>query len=58
MRKVYSLLTVFEFDSEPVYGHYNKYIESKIKSYGNKINTHFQSKKYQKRMLYINISHW
>ena len=30
-----------EFDSEPVYGGYDKYINTKIKSYGDKINTIF-----------------
>ena len=31
-----------EFDSNPVYG--NKYIKSKIRSYGDDINTNFQKK--------------
>ena len=34
-----------EFDSEPVYGDNDKYIKTKIKSYGDKINTNFQGKK-------------
>ena len=29
------------FDSEPVYGDNNKYIKTKIKSYGDKVNTNF-----------------
>ena len=33
-----------EFDNEPVYGHNDKYIKRKIKSYGNKVNTNFQGK--------------
>ena len=33
-----------EFDSEPVYGDYNKYIKTKIKSYGDKTNTNFHDK--------------
>ena len=37
-----------EFDSEPVYGDNNKYIWTRIKSYGDKINTNFQDKKMQK----------
>ena len=34
-----------EFDSEPVYGHNDKYIKTKIKLYGDKMNTNFQGKK-------------
>ena len=34
-----------EFDSEPVYGDNDKYIKTKIKLYGDKINTNFQGKK-------------
>ena len=37
-----------EFDSEPVYGNNNKYIKTKIKSYGDKMNTNFQGKKVPK----------
>ena len=37
-----------EFDSEPVHGDYDKYIEAKIKSYGDKVNTNFQGKKVPK----------
>ena len=37
-----------KFDSESVYGDNVKYIKRKIKSYGDKINTHFQSKKIPK----------
>ena len=33
-----------EFDSEPVYGDNNKHIKTKIKSYGDKVNTNFQGK--------------
>ena len=35
-----------EFDSEPVYG--DEYIKTKIKSYGDTINTNFQGKKIPK----------
>ena len=35
-------------DSEPVYGDNDKYIKTKIKSYGDKINTNFQGKKLPK----------
>ena len=34
-----------ELDSEPVYGDNDKYINTKIKLYGDKINTNFQGKK-------------
>ena len=33
-----------EFDSELVYGDNDKYIKTKIKSYGDKVNTTFQGK--------------
>ena len=38
-----------KFDSEPVYGDNYKYIKTKIKSYGDKINTNFQGKKKKKK---------
>ena len=41
-------LTGKEFDSETVYGDNDKYIRTKIKSYENKMNTNFQSKKKSK----------
>ena len=37
-----------KFDSEPVYGDNDKYIKTKIKSYGDKINTNFQGEKVPK----------
>ena len=37
-----------EFDSEPVHGDNDKYIKTKIKSYGDKVNTNFQGKKMPK----------
>ena len=37
-----------KFDSEPVYGDNDKYIKTKIKSYGDKVNTNFQGKKIPK----------
>ena len=40
-----NILMNIEFDSEPVYGDNDKYITAKIKSYGDKVNTNFQSKK-------------
>ena len=41
-------LMSIEFDSEPVYGDNDKYIKTKIKSYGDKINTNFQGEKVPK----------
>ena len=49
-----------EFDSEPVYGDNDKYIKTKIKSYGDKINTNFQGKKNktkQKKMHHTIVCH-
>ena len=41
-----------EFDNEPVYvyvyGDNHKYIKTKIKAYGDKVNTNFQGKKITK----------
>ena len=34
-----------EFDSEPVYGDVDKYIKTKIKMYGDKVNTNVQGQK-------------
>ena len=34
-----------EFDSQPVYSDNDKYIKTKIKLYGGKVNTNFQGKK-------------
>ena len=39
--KVSSLMNI-KFDSEPVYSDNDKYIKTKINSYGDKINTNFQ----------------
>ena len=46
-----------EFDAEPVYRDNDKYIKTKIKLYGDKINTNFQSKKYSKEMYHISTYH-
>ena len=46
-RKVNILINI-ELDSELVYGDNDKYIKTKIKSYGGKVNTNFQSKKIPK----------
>ena len=40
---VSNLLSI-KFDSEPVYSDNDKYIKTKIKSYGDKTNTNFQGK--------------
>ena len=37
-----------EFDSQPVYGDGDKYIMTKIKTYGDRVNTNFQGKKVPK----------
>ena len=42
--KTGNLLNI-EFDSEPVYGDVDKYIKTKIKMYGDRVNTNFQGKK-------------
>ena len=46
-KKVRHLLNI-KFDSEPVYGDNDKYIKTKIKTYGDKVNTNFYSKKISK----------
>ena len=47
-KKVRNLLNI-EFDSEPVYGDNDKYIKTKVKIYGEKVNTNFQGKKVPKK---------
>ena len=42
--RVCSLMNI-EFDSEPIYGDIDKYMKTKIKPYGDKVNTNFQGKK-------------
>ena len=37
-----------EFDSKPVYGDGDKYIQTKIKMYGGRVNENFQGKKVPK----------
>ena len=46
-QKVGNLLNI-EFDSEPVYGDVDKYIKTKLKTYGIKVNINFQGKKVPK----------
>ena len=50
--RVGNLLNI-EFDSEPVYVDVDKYIKTKIKMYGDRVNTNFQDKKEPKE----NASH-
>ena len=38
-----------DFDSEPVYGDVDKYVKTKIKVYGDRVNTNFQGKKVPKQ---------
>ena len=47
--KVSNLLSI-KFDSEPVYGDNDKYIKTKIKLYGDNLNTNFQGKKIPKEL--------
>ena len=44
----YSSLMQIKFDSEPIYGDSDKYIETKTKMYGDKVNTNFQGKRIPK----------
>ena len=46
-RRVSSLIGK-EFDSDSVYGNNHKYIKTKIKLYGDKVNTNFQDEKVPK----------
>ena len=55
-KKVSNLLDI-KFDSEHIYGDNDKYIKTKIKTYGDKINTNFQGKKCQNKMQHINVYH-
>ena len=45
--KVANLLTI-KFDSEPIYGDEDKYIKTKIKIYGDRVNTNFHGQKMPK----------
>ena len=37
-----------KFDSQPIYGDNDKYIKTRIKLYGDKVNTNFQDKRMPK----------
>ena len=45
--RVGNLLNI-EFDSESVYGDVDKYMKTKLKMYGDRVNTNFQGKKFPK----------
>ena len=53
--RISSLMNI-KFDGEPVDGDDDKYIKTKIKSYGDKINTNFQDKKIPKENV-ISVYH-
>ena len=46
-----------KFHSEPVYVDSDKYIKAKIKIYGGNVNTIFQDKKCQKKILFVDACH-
>ena len=48
IREKVSNLIKIEFDSEPIYGDSDNYINTKIKMYENRVNTNFQSIKVHK----------
>ena len=56
--RVSNLINI-KFDSEPVYGDNDKYIKTKINSYGDKVNTNFQGNEIpkKKKMHHTNICH-
>ena len=45
--RISSLMNI-KFDCEPVHGDSDKYIKTKIRTYGDKVNTNFQGKKVPK----------
>ena len=55
--KVSSLMNII-YDSEPIYGDNDKYIKTKIKLYGDKVNTSFQGKRVPKKIHHISVCHW
>ena len=46
-----------EFDSEPVYDDRAKYIKTKVKMYGGRVNTNFYDKKMPKENVHIYAYH-
>ena len=57
LRRVNILMNI-QFYSDPVYGDNDKYIKTKVKSYGDKLNTKFKGKKITKKMHHTNVYHW
>ena len=57
LRRV-NILMNKQFYSDPVYGDNDKYIKTKVKSYGDKLNTKFKGKKIPKKMHHTNVYHW
>ena len=57
LRRVNILMNI-QFYSDPVYGDNDKYIKTKVKSYGDKLNTKFKGKKIPKKMHHTNVYHW
>ena len=49
-KRVSSLMDI-EFNSEPIYSDNDKYIKTKINSYGDKVNTNFQDNKIRKECI-------
>ena len=56
LRRVNILMNI-QFYSDPVYGDNDKYIKTKVKSYGDKLNTKFKGKKIPKKMHHTNVYH-
>ena len=56
-KKNCSLMNI-ELNSEPVYGDSDEYIKTKIKSYGDKLNTNFQGKKIPKGNASYKCFYW
>ena len=46
-KKISNLMNI-EFDSEPIYGDVDKYLKTKIKMYGDRVNTKFHGEKVHK----------
>ena len=55
-RRVNILMNI-QFYSDPVYGDNDKYIKTKVKSYGDKLNTKLKGKKITKKMHHTNVYH-
>ena len=53
-KKVEKLLKI-EFNSKPVYGDDEKYIKTKIKTYGDSVITNFHNKKCQKKTRHARV---